>query len=109
MNTLTISQAMITLSDLEKSYNNKMYALQDINNSTVRYILQLDNRKHMCNEAFEFENPFNELLEMSNKIYLLKTEISKSNNITEIDVLGSKGITDDTRSIDKKTLENVKK
>lgn len=90
MNTLTISQAMITLSDLEKSYNNKMYALQDINNSTVRYILELDNQKHMCNEAFEFENTFNELLEMSNKIYLLKTEISKSNNITEIDVLGSK-------------------
>ena len=44
MNTLTISQAMITLSDLEKSYNNKMYALQDINNSTIRYILELDNQ-----------------------------------------------------------------
>ena len=42
MEKLTISQAMIKLSDLEKSYNQKMYLLQQVDNNTIMYILELD-------------------------------------------------------------------
>ena len=90
MEQLTISQAIIKLSDLEKSYNQKMYLLQELENSTVQYILELDNQKHLCNEPFEFEKVFNDFLELSNKIHKIKTEISKLNNIVEIEVLGNK-------------------
>ena len=90
MDQLTISQAIIKLADLEKSYNQKMCLLQEFENTTVRYILELDNQKHLCNEPFEFENVFNDFLELSNKIHKIKTEISKFNNIVEIEVLGSK-------------------
>ena len=90
MEQLTISQAIIKLADLEKSYNQKMSFLQEFENTTVRYILELDNQKHLCNEPFEFEKVFNDFLEVSSNIHKIKTEISKFNNIVEIEVLGSK-------------------
>lgn len=90
MEQLTISQAIIKLSDLEKSYNQKMNLLQQLENTTIRYVLELDNQKHLCNEAFEFEKVFNDFLEISNKIHHIKTEISRFNSLVEIDVLGTK-------------------
>jgi len=90
MEKLTISQAMIKLSDLEKSYNQKMYLLQQVENNTIMYILELDDKKYFCNEPFDFEKAFNEFLDISNKIHEIKTEISKSNNIVELEILGQK-------------------
>ncbi len=113
MEQLTVSQAIIKLSDLEKSYNQKMYLLQELENTTVRYILELDNQKHLCNEPFEFEKVFNDFLELSNKIHKIKTEISKLNNIVEIEVLGNKmtiqGALNKSRMlrIEKEMIENI--
>ena len=59
MEKLTISQAMIKLSDLEKSYHQKMYLLQQVDNNTIMYILELDDKKYFCNEPFDFEKVFN--------------------------------------------------
>ena len=113
MEQLTVSQAIIKLSDLEKSYNQKMYLLQELENTTVRYILELDNQKHLCNEPFEFEKVFNDFLELSNKIHKIKTEISKSNNVVEIEVLGNKmtiqGALNKTRMLrtEKEMIDNI--
>ena len=90
MDTLTISQAMIKLSDLEKSYRDKLDNLQDINNTTIKYIIEENNQKHICNEPFEFEKELCDFFELSNKIHNIKTEISKSNNTIQIDVLNTK-------------------
>lgn len=90
MEKLTISQAMIKLSDLEKSYHQKMYLLQQIENNTIMYILESDDKKYFCNEPFDFEKVFNEFLDISNKIHEIKSEISKSNNIVELEILGQR-------------------
>ncbi|MGL5329587.1 MAG: hypothetical protein ACRDD7_09980 [Peptostreptococcaceae bacterium] len=89
MENLTISQAMIKVSELEKAYNNKLFLLSDIDNCVVKYILEADDKKYICNEPFEFEKEFNLVLELSNKIHQIKTDIAKSNNTVSIDVLGT--------------------
>ena len=67
-----------------------MYLLQQIENNTIMYILESDDKKYFCNEPFDFEKVFNEFLDISNKIHEIKSEISKSNNIVELEILGQR-------------------
>lgn len=89
MNTLTISQAMLKIAELEKTYRNKLRIISDISSTTTSYILELDNSKHKCSEPFDFDKEFNTILELSKEIEVLRNAISKANNTALIEVEGS--------------------
>lgn len=86
METLTLSQAIIKVAELEKIYRAKLNQISDVQNTTVSYILESDGQKYQCNDEFDFEKEFKETLKIGNTIEALKTEIAKLNNITRIDI-----------------------
>lgn len=80
MEKITISQAMLKVSELERIYKDKMYIMMKIENIMKEYILEADGSRYDCNEVIDFNREFEHIIELGNEIVQIKTKISKANS-----------------------------
>lgn len=80
MEKITISQAMLKVSELERIYKDKMYTMMRLENIMQEYILESDGKRYDCNEVVDFNREFEHIIELGEEISQIKTKISKANN-----------------------------
>ncbi|MDY2736435.1 hypothetical protein [Intestinibacter sp.] len=51
---ITISQAMLKVSELDRIYRDKMYNIMKVENLIQEYILESDGSRFDCNEVVDF-------------------------------------------------------
>ncbi len=90
MEKITISQAMLKVSELERIYREKMYTMMKLENVVQEYILEADGSRYDCNEVVDFNREFELIIELGEEIAQIKTKISKSNNENYIDTKNGK-------------------
>lgn len=90
MEKITISQAMLKVSELERIYREKMYTMMKLENVVQEYILEADGSRYDCNEVVDFNREFELIIELGEEIAQIKTNISKSNNENYIDTKNGK-------------------
>lgn len=90
MEKITISQAMLKVSELERIYREKMYTMMKLENEVQEYILEADGSRYDCNEVVDFNREFELIIELGEEIAQIKTKISKSNNENYIDTKNGK-------------------
>lgn len=90
MEKITISQAMLKVSELERIYREKMYTMMKLENVVQEYILEADGSRCDCNEVVDFNREFELIIELGEEIAQIKTKISKSNNENYIDTKNGK-------------------
>lgn len=88
MNTNTISQAMLKVSELERVYRDKLYTITEIENLTKEYILEIDGTRYDCNEVLDFEKEFDYIVKVGEEISDIKTKISYANSNNYIEFEG---------------------
>ncbi|MDY5211803.1 hypothetical protein [Intestinibacter sp.] len=77
MEKITISQAMLKVSELERIYREKMYTMMKLENVVQEYILEADGSRYDCNEVVDFNREFELIIELGEEIAQIKTKISK--------------------------------
>lgn len=90
MNNLTISQAMIKLSEVEKAYRTKLGEISRGSSTTVCYIEEADGVRHNCGDRYNFEKEKETLMDLSSQMETLKHAISKANNSTFVEIDGKR-------------------
>lgn len=90
MEKITISQAMLKVSELDRIYREKMYTMMKLENVVQEYILEADGSRYDCNEVVDFNREFELIIELGEEIAQIKTKISKSNNENYIDTKNGK-------------------
>ncbi|MGM9535365.1 MAG: hypothetical protein ACI3VR_08935 [Intestinibacter sp.] len=87
---ITISQAMLKVSELDRIYRDKMYTMMKVENLIQEYILELDGSRFDCNEVVDFNREFELIIELGEEISQIKTKISKANNENYIETKNGK-------------------
>lgn len=87
---VTISQAMLKVSELDRIYRDKMYTMMKAENLIQEYILESDGSRFDCNEVVDFNREFELIIELGEEISQIKTKISKANNENYIETKNGK-------------------
>ncbi|MDY4576296.1 MAG: hypothetical protein SPD90_14690 [Intestinibacter sp.] len=87
---ITISQAMLKVSELDRIYRDKMYTMMKAENLIQEYILESDGSRFDCNEVVDFNREFELIIELGEEISQIKTKISKANNENYIETKNGK-------------------
>ena len=87
---ITISQAMLKVSELDRIYRDKMYTMMKAENLIQEYILESDGSRFDCNEVVDFNREFELIIELGEEISQIKTRISKANNENYIETKNGK-------------------
>ena len=90
---ITISQAMLKVSELDRIYRDKMYTMMKAENLIQEYILESDGSRFDCNEVVDFNREFELIIELGEEISQIKTKISKANNENYIEKITNKKTT----------------
>lgn len=87
---ITISQAILKVSELDRIYRDKMYNIMKVENLIQEYILESDGSRFDCNEVVDFNREFELIIELGEEISQIKTRISKANNENYIETKNGK-------------------